>query len=165
MAQLGPLNRELRQWLDSSFDSVEVFASPMTRALVTARAVMGEGRALHVDANLMEFDYGDYEGLTTEQIREQRPEWDMWRDGCSNGETAEDVGRRVDAFLGALREGPDSVVLFAHAHVLRILAARAVGLEARDGEVFSLDPATVSVIGDVRSKWVIQHWNVTSRPL
>jgi probable phosphoglycerate mutase len=84
----------------------------------------------------------------------------MWRDGCPNGETPEDVGRRADTFLLGLEGGPEVVVAFAHAHIIRIIAARAIGLEARRGEIFTLDTATVSVVHDLGGKCVLQHWNL-----
>ena len=163
LAQLGPLAHELRAMVANEFDSLVAYSSPLARALVTARSVMGDTHDLRIDANLVEFNYGDYEGLTSEQIREVHPGWDLWRDGCPNGENVEDAGRRADAFLALLENGPEVVVTFAHAHISRIIAARAVGLAPRDGEIFNLDTATVSVIGDVRGKRVVQHWNVEPR--
>lgn len=163
LAQLGPLARELRQLMVDPLERAVAISSPRARAVVTARTVMGESHDVRVDNNLVEFDYGDYEGLTTEQIRQRRPGWDLWRDGCPHGETAEEAGRRADAFLDSLDDGPELVVAFAHAHISRIIAARAIGLDARCGEVFSLDPAAVSLINDVRGRRVIQHWNVRVR--
>jgi broad specificity phosphatase PhoE len=159
-AQLGPLARGLRHLVGDELTTALVFSSPRVRALVTAETVMGEGHVVCVDSNLAEFNYGDYEGLTTEEIWLRRPGWDMWRDGCPNGETAEDAGRRADAFLSVLDEAPDTVFAFAHGHIIRILAARAIGLEAHEGRIFALDTATVSVIEDVRGQKIIQHWNI-----
>lgn len=160
VAQLEPLSRMLRQMIGHQFDDSAVFSSPMARALVSAQTVMGDGHDVRIDSNLVEFDYGDYEGLTTDEIRSRRPGWDIWRDGCPNGESVEEVGRRADAFLSTIEDGPELVVTFAHAHLIRIMAARAIGLDAHWGQIFTLDTATVSVIEDVRGKRVVQQWNV-----
>ena len=160
VAELGPLSRELRHMLGEHFTSATVLSSPLTRARVSAEGVMGAGHDVCLDHSLVEFNYGDYEGLTTEQIRERRPGWDLWRDGCPNGETPEDAGRRADTFLAGLAGGPDVVVTFAHAHIIRIIAARAIGLDPQCGEVFTLDTATISLVQDVRDKRVLQNWNV-----
>ncbi len=163
VAELAPLSRELRRMLGESFTSATVLSSPLTRARVSAESVMGAGFPVRLDHRLVEFDYGDYEGLTTEQIREQRPGWDLWRDGCPRGETPEDAGRRADAFLSGVGGSSDPVVAFAHAHIIRIIAARAIGLDPQCGEIFTLDTATVSLVQDVRGKRVVRHWNVRPR--
>jgi probable phosphoglycerate mutase len=159
-AQLGPLSTALRDALAEQFATAVVFSSPLSRALTTAQIVLGEDREVRVDANLIEFNYGDYEGLTSEEIREWRPEWDIWRDGCPNGESTDDVGRRADTFLAGLGDDPELLVVFSHSHFIRILAARAIGLDARQGQIFTLDTATVSLVADVRGKRVIKIWNV-----
>ncbi len=160
IAQLDPLARGLRRALGEQFHSAMTFSSPLQRALVSAETVVGDEHRVCVDANLVEFNYGDYEGLTTEEIWKQRPGWDMWRDGCPNGEDAETAGRRADLFLSQLNQACDVVLVFAHAHIIRILAARVLGLEARLARIFTLDPATVSIIEDLRDKKVIKQWNV-----
>jgi probable phosphoglycerate mutase len=163
--QLGSLSHGLRQLLGPDFGRLDVVSSPMSRALVSATTVMGEGHDIRIDPNLAEFDYGDYEGLTTDEIREQRPGWDIWRDGCPNGESVEDVGRRADAFLASIEDGPELVAIFAHAHLIRIMAARATGLDAHWGEIFTLDTATLSVIDEVRGKRAVKLWNVSPKHL
>ena len=165
LAQLDGLSLLLREMIGPQINTSVVFSSPLSRALVSAETVMGDGHDVRVDSNLVEFDYGDYEGLTTEEIRDRRPGWDIWRDGCPNGESAEDVGKRADAFLAGLGGHPEIVVTFAHAHVIRIIAARAIGLDANCGQLFTLDTATVSLIEDVREKRVVQHWNVSPKLL
>jgi len=109
--------------------------------------------------DLVEFDYGDYEGITTAQIRESRPDWYLWRDGSPNGETADDVGRRADRVIEeALGAGGD-VALVAHGHVLRALAARWVQEPASFGGRLRLDTGTISVLGFEREVRVIRSWN------
>jgi broad specificity phosphatase PhoE len=133
-----------------------VLSSPLSRARETADLV---GLRPQLRDDLLEFDYGDYEGITTEQIREQRPDWYLWRDGCPGGETAEDVGRRVDRVIDeALAAGGD-VALVAHGHVLRALAARWVEQPAAFGGRLALDTGTVSVLGFEREVRVIRRWN------
>ncbi|HEY5304209.1 MAG TPA: histidine phosphatase family protein [Acidimicrobiales bacterium] len=160
IAQLEPLARGLHRSIGGQIDSAIVFSSPLQRALVSAQTVMGDGHRVCVDSNLVEFNYGDYEGVTTEEIWRQRPGWDMWRDGCPNGEDAEGAGRRADAFLSQLDDAHELVLVFAHAHIIRIIAARALGLEAQGARIFTLDTATVSVLEDLRDKKVIKRWNV-----
>jgi probable phosphoglycerate mutase len=115
-----------------------------------------------VDENLKEWDYGIYEGKTTAQIRAEVPGWSVWKDPIINGETAEHVGERADAVIArALAAAPadGKVALFAHAHILRILGARWVGLAARQGSLFVLGTGSVSVGGWERETRVIQSWN------
>ncbi len=134
-----------------------VYSSPRGRALTTAELVL-PGLDRSVAPQIAEYDYGDYEGLTSAQIRERRPDWDIWRDGCPKGETTDEVGARADAFLAG-KEG--LVVAFSHGHMLRILAARFLGLPAAQGRIFTLDTAAVSVLKIVRGAPVVALWNVT----
>ena len=151
---------ELRDYLTGTkFDAV--FVSPMQRARETC-AIAGFGDQAVVDDNLKEWDYGVYEGKTTGQIRAEVPGWSVWKDPIIGGETAEDVGARADAVISrALQASPSGgkVALFAHAHILRILGARWVGLEARKGSIFALGTGSVSVVGWERETHVIQSWN------
>ncbi len=147
-----------------------VFSSPAGRALRTA-----ELAGLHdvqTDPDLQEWDYGGYEGRTTPQIRETRPDWYLWRDGvipgdaAHPGETAEQVGKRVDAVLARvtpLLAGGD-VALVAHGHSLRILTARYLELDATDGRLFRLDTGTFSTLGTEHDRPVISSWNVPPAP-
>jgi broad specificity phosphatase PhoE len=139
-----------------SFERVR--ASPLGRALETCRLAGLDGRAETTD-DLLEWDYGDYEGITTREIRATRPGWYLWRDGCPGGETAADVGRRADRVITELRDGGGDAVLFAHGHLLRVLAARWLGLGPESGALFKLDTATLSVLGYERETPVIQRWN------
>ena len=137
-----------------------VLSSPLERALDTCGlAGLGE-RAERSDA-LLEWDYGEYEGLTTAHIREERPGWFLWRDGCPGGESATAVAGRVDPLLESLRSAPGDVALFAHGHLLRVLAARWLGLGAEAGALLALSTATVSVLGYEREIAVIRSWNVS----
>jgi len=149
--------RSLRDALgDWSFD--RVLSSPLGRALETCRlAGLGE-RAECTDA-LLEWDYGDYEGITTAEIRTERPDWFLWRDGCPGGESAADVGARVDPLVEGLKAGEGTVALFAHGHLLRVLTARWLGLPPQDGALFALSTATLSVLGFERETAVITRWN------
>jgi broad specificity phosphatase PhoE len=128
-----------------------VWSSPLARALQTAHLL---GFAPQEREELTEWDYGDYEGLTTAQIREQRPGWDLWRDGCPDGEDAADVARRADAVLAALPTEGD-VLLFSHGHLLRVLTARWLGLPAQDGALFVLEPGGVGVLGHEHERAVL----------
>ena len=141
------------------FDAV--FTSPMQRARETCQ-IAGLGAQAVIDDNLREWDYGIYEGKTTAEIRAQIPNWSVWKDPILDGETAEHVGRRADAVIArALAAAPQGgkVALFAHAHILRILGARWIGLEARGGALFALGTGSVSVLGWERETRVIEHWN------
>ncbi len=151
--------RALRTLLQHDHDPVRIFSSPLRRSMQTASIILGENAVVVEDARLREFHYGDYEGLTTAEIREIRPGWDMWRDGCPNGETVDDVGARVDAFLKSLEGLSGTNIVFSHGHLIRILGARAVGLEAQQGSIFSLDTAAISIIEDPRGEREIKMWN------
>jgi probable phosphoglycerate mutase len=136
-----------------------VLASPRLRARETAALA---GLEPELDPDLVEFDYGDYEGRTTKEIRAARPGWSLWTDGAPGGETAEQVGARVDRVIArALAAGGD-VALFAHGHVLRILAARWLDLPPQRGASLALDTASVSELGFERENRVIRLWNDTS---
>lgn len=121
------------------------FTSPLQRAARTA-ALAGFDRAT-VDPELVEWHYGDYEGLTTATIRERQPGWELFRDGCPGGETAGDVGARADRVIARLRALGGDAVVFAHGHVLRVLAARWVGLPPEAGRLLALDTASVCRLG------------------
>ena len=159
-AQARRAGNAIRAVLGDEFDTAPIFASPRLRATATAAILFGPSRAITIDEDLREFEYGAYEGLTSAQISALDPGWDLWSDGCPDGETAEMVGRRCDRFLVAAAHGGPTVVAVAHGHLLRILAARAVGLNANDGAIFTLDTATISVVEDVKGKRVVRLWNL-----
>lgn len=135
-----------------------VLVSPLRRAAETCE-LAGWGAGAVVRDELMEWDYGQYEGRTTADIRNERPGWSLWRDGVPGGETAEEVGRRVDSVIEEARAVAGEVAIFAHGHVLRVLASRWVGLAPRDGRVLALDPATICILGYERETPVIRLWN------
>ena len=151
---------ELREFLKGTrFDAV--FVSPMLRARETC-VIAGYGDQAVVEVDLKEWDYGVFEGRTTAQIRAEIPDWSVWKNPIVDGETAEHVGERADAVIGRalnLASEGGKVALFAHAHILRILAARWVGLGARQGSLFALGTGSVSVVGWERETRVIQSWN------
>ena len=138
----------------------KVLVSPRQRALETCR-LAGFGEVAEIRDDLAEWDYGEYEGRTTEDILAERPGWTLWVDGVAGGETVEDVGRRVDRVIAEVRSTPGDVAVFAHGHVLRILAARWLDLPPKDGGLFALDPAGVSVLGYEHTWAVITRWNKT----
>jgi probable phosphoglycerate mutase len=133
-----------------------VLCSPLSRARETAELA---GLKPELRADLVEFDYGDYEGITTDEIRERRPGWYLWRDGAPGGETADDVGRRVDRVIEEVLRADGDVALVAHGHVLRALAARWVEQPAAFGGRVRLDTGTLSILGFERETRVIRRWN------
>jgi broad specificity phosphatase PhoE len=151
--------------LGTEWESAAVFSSPLQRAHTTAGIIFGAERVT-ADVNLLEMHYGDYEGLTSPEIRVNRPDWDLWRDGCPNGETTEQVGARCDAFLATHVPSavgmPGTLAVVAHAHLLRILAARTLGLPAAQGRLFTLHTAATSVIEDVRGNRCVSLWNLSA---
>jgi broad specificity phosphatase PhoE len=135
-----------------------VLTSPLERAAETCR-LAGFGEAAAPREELMEWDYGAYEGRTTIEIRTERPGWSLWRDGVPDGEQASDVGARVDRVIAEIRPAAGDVLAFAHGHLLRVLAARWLGLGPDAGRLFALDPATISVLGYERETPVLRVWN------
>ena len=142
-----------------------VFTSPLMRARDTCTlAGLGEGAV--VDPDLAEWNYGQYEGKTTAEIRSGRPGWWLWRDGCPDGEMGDEVAARADRAIAraliAADEANGDVALFAHGHLLRVLAARWLGLPAERGRSFGLGPATVSRLGFEHDERIIDSWNASS---
>ena len=152
--------KELGAYLaPTHFAAVRV--SPMARAKETCRIAGLFDQAL-VEEGLREWDYGIFEGLSTPQIREKDPQFSIWDSTIVEGETVEHVGERADGVIArALDAAPagGKVALFAHGHILRILAARWIGLPAKGGELLGLGTGSVSVLGWERTTRVIQHWN------
>jgi broad specificity phosphatase PhoE len=135
-----------------------VLTSPLQRAAETAR-LAGFGDVAVTRDDLKEWDYGAYEGRKTVDIRKERPGWSLWRDGAPDGEIAAEVGARVDGLIADIRAAAGDVALFAHGHVLRVLAARWLSLGPEAGALFALDPATIGVLGYERETPVIRLWN------
>jgi len=156
LTENGRRQAELLRGALAEWGFAQVLSSPLQRALETCRLAGLRDSAQTTD-DLREWDYGEYEGITTAQIRESRPDWYLWRDGCPGGEQAADVGRRVDRVIASLGEG--DVALFAHGHVLRVLAARWIGLEPEAGALLALGTGTLSVLGYERETRVVTRWN------
>jgi probable phosphoglycerate mutase len=137
-----------------------VLSSPLSRALDTCR-LAGLGERAEIDADLEEWDYGEYDGVTSAEIRDSRPGWSLWADGCPGGESPADVGARAGRVLARLKDLDGDAVLFAHGHVLRVIAARWLGLAPADGSKLALDVGTLSVLGhEHQTSPVIRAWNV-----
>jgi probable phosphoglycerate mutase len=137
-----------------------VFVSPMQRAARTCE-LAGFGDRAEVDPDLNEWDYGRYEGLRTADIRRARPDWNLFRDGCPEGESVADVGARADRLVARLRAIEGRVLLFGHAHFFRVLAARWLGLPPGDARLFVLGTGSLSVLGyeHNREEPAIRLWN------
>lgn len=138
----------------------EVFCSPLQRARRTCELAGFAQRAV-IDNDLCEWDYGQYEGRTTAEIRRQRPGWDLFRDGVPRGESLADVVARADRFIARVRAVDDHVLAFGSAHVLRVMAARWMGLTGEVGRNLFLSPASVSVLGyeHDRGEPTVKLWN------
>ena len=135
-----------------------VLCSPMRRARETC-ALAGFGEQAVVDRDLLEWNYGEYEGLTPEQIRKVAPGWLIFRDGCPGGETPEQVGVRVDRIIARSRAVDGDIALFSHGHLLRVLVARWIGLPAGGGQHFQLDTGTLSVLDYYCEMPAVRVWN------
>jgi len=141
----------------SGVDFSLVLTSPRERARRTA-ALAGFGSA-EVDQDLAEWAYGDYEGITTNQIRETDPGWTVFTHPTPGGETPEQLASRLDRAVSRVRACPGNVLIFGHGHALRALTARWLGLSVREGRLFRLDTATISVLGYERDQPVLARWN------
>jgi broad specificity phosphatase PhoE len=141
----------------------KVFTSPLQRATRTCE-LAGFGAAAEVDRDLVEWNYGDYEGLRTAEIHDKRPEWQLFRDGCPGGESPDQIGARADRVLSRVRAVSGDVLIFSSGHFLRVLAARWLGLEPVNGRLFMLKTASLSALGyeNELSQPVISLWDDTS---
>jgi probable phosphoglycerate mutase len=135
-----------------------VLCSPLQRAQRTCELAGLREQAV-LDDDLHEWDYGDYEGLTTTKIREARPGWTIWNGRCPNGETIEQVSARADRVIARVRAQSGNAIVFAHGHILRVLAARWCELKPIEGQRFVLDPATLSLLGWERETPAVLRWN------
>jgi len=138
-----------------------VLTSPLIRAVETCR-LAGYGDVAQLTDDLMEWDYGDDEGRRTGDIQTERPGWSLWGDGVRGGETVEEVGERARRVIARAASVDGDVALFAHGHVLRVLAACWLGLSPDAGRLFALDTASVSVLGHEHGTPVIRRWNQDS---
>jgi broad specificity phosphatase PhoE len=144
----------------AAIDFALVLVSPLERARETAR-LAGLGDPCQVREDLLEWDYGDYEGVTTPEIREQRPDWYLWRDGVPNGETADEVAARCDRVIDEIVSVDGNVAIFAHGHILRALAARWVEEPVSFGGRLYLSTGSLSLLGFEREVRVLRLWNET----
>src|SRR5437899_3657551 len=140
-----------------------VLTSPLQRALETCR-LAGYGDTAQPEPNLREWDYGDYEGRTTGEIRKNAPDWSLWVDGVPNGESIGQVAARAQAVIDRALHAPGDVALFAQGHILRILTACWLGLPAADGRLFALGTGSLSTLGYERETHVITLWNFSCSP-
>lgn len=144
-----------------SFDLV--LSSPLQRARETC-TLAGFGEKAEVDTNLVEWNYGEYEGLTPTQIHEKRPGWMIFADGCPGGETPAEIGARADHAIARVRTVKGDVALFAHGHILRVLVARWLGLPATAGRHFLLHTGTLNVLSYYREIPAVKIWNAPMIP-
>jgi broad specificity phosphatase PhoE len=135
-----------------------VLCSPLRRARETCE-LAGFGGVMQLCDDLREWDYGEYEGLTTLEIRERDPGWVLWRDGCPGGESPEQVGARADRALERLRAAGGEAIAFAHGHILRVVTARWIQMAPAAGARFALGAGALSTLGFERETEVIIHWN------
>jgi probable phosphoglycerate mutase len=152
-ALAGALAGRLARW---HFELVLV--SPARRARETCQLCGLDGQAV-VREDLREWDYGDYEGLTTAQVQRRRPGWSLWRDGCPGGESARAIGARADGVIAALAAAEGPIAVFSHGHMLRVLGARWIGLAARRGANLRLATAAICVLGDERGERALASWS------
>jgi probable phosphoglycerate mutase len=135
-----------------------VLSSPLQRARRTCE-LAGLGSRAEIDPDLLEWNYGEYEGLTPKEILDRAPGWMIFTHGCPGGESPSAVGARIDRLIARIREVAGNVALFAHGHVLRAFAARWIGLPPEEGRRFVLDPSTISVLSYYRDIPTIRRWN------
>jgi broad specificity phosphatase PhoE len=146
----------------AGFVFARVFTSPLQRAVRTCE-LAGFGAAAEADRDLVEWDYGDYEGLQTDEIHAKRPDWELFRDGCPNGESPAQVGARADRVVNRVRAIKRNVLIFSSGHFLRVFAARWLGLEPAAGKFLLLDVASLSALGYEHdlSHPALRFWNDT----
>jgi probable phosphoglycerate mutase len=145
----------------ASYAFAVVFCSPLRRAVETCE-LAGLGDAAELIDDLREWDYGEYEGLTSAEIKASRPDWDLWRDGCPGGESPPEVAARADRVIARARsayDGGGDVAAFAHGHILRVVAARWIALGVEGGGRLRLSPGTISVLGAEHRYTTISRWN------
>jgi len=145
-------------------DFALVLASPLERARRTAE-LAGFGDVLAFDSDLVEVDYGEYEGRTTAEIRRARPDWDLWRDGCPGGETIAQAAARAERVLARARAAGGPVLLVGHGHLTRTLTSRALTLDPAYGRHLALDPASLSIVGAEHAAPALWLWNDASHLL
>jgi probable phosphoglycerate mutase len=159
---LTDAGREQAEMLAEKLAEIEfslVLCSPLRRAVETCE-LAGFGDRAELCDDLREWDYGEYEGLTTPQIREQNPSWNLWRDGCPGGESPEQVAGRLDRVIARFQAVDGHGLAFAHGHSLRVLTARWLRMDVAAGARFKLAAAALGVLGHERETEVIDRWSV-----
>ena len=149
------------------FSFARVFTSPLQRASKTCE-LAGFKAGAQVDRDLIEWDYGRLEGKLTSAVEKEWPGWELYRDGCPDGETPGDVAARADRFIARVHDIPGDVLAFSSGHIIRMIAARWIGLPPSAGRFFFCDPASVGVLGfehDCRDQPILRVWNYVSQPL
>ena len=157
-SQAAALEPELAGWKFAL-----VISSPLQRARETCR-LAGFGEQARLTPDLSEWDYGKYDGLTSAQIKQTHPDWSLWRDGAPGGESPAQVAARADRVISEVRAVPGNVLVFAHGHVLRVMAARWLGETPAAGRYYALDPAARSVLGYEHDQPVLLLWNEKGTP-
>ena len=142
----------------SNVEFTEVLSSPLQRARATCE-LAGLGDRMVIDPDLVEWNYGEYEGLLPEEIEQRAPGWTIFTDGCPGGESPAEVGVRVDRVIARVRAVVGHVALFAHGHLLRVFAARWIGFAPAQGSHFLLDTSTLSMLGYYRDTPAVKRWN------
>jgi broad specificity phosphatase PhoE len=163
LTERGEANARCLRGRLSEISFAQVFRSPLQRATRTCE-LAGYGPASEADPKLVEWNYGDYEGLRTAEIHQKRPDWQLFRDGCPGGETPEQVALRAENMLRRVRASDGNVLIFSSGHFLRMLSVRWIGLAPVAGALFTLDPASISILGfdHVNTQPVLKRWNDTS---
>jgi probable phosphoglycerate mutase len=164
-ARGGEHARQLGERL-RGFSFVRVFTSPLQRASKTCE-LAGFRAVAEVDADLLEWDYGRWEGTLTSDILKEQPGWELYRDGCPDGESPQDVAARADRFIARIHDIKGDVLAFSSGHIIRMIAARWNGMPPAAGRVFYCRPASVGVLGfehDRRDEPVLRLWNYISEP-
>ncbi len=158
--------RQIGERLRKNYTFTHVFTSPLQRASKTCE-LAGYGDRMEIEDNLMEWDYGAFEGKRGKEIRKDRPGWLLFRDGAPGGESPEDVAARADRFIAHIRDLQGDIVAFAHGHIIRMIAARWLGLPPAAGKFFYCRPASVGVLAyehDNRNEPIIFKWNYMRLP-
>ena len=158
LTEIGRASARLLQPILARESFALVLTSPLERARESCE-LAGLGKGANVEPDLMEWNYGEYEGLTTKQIHLTRPGWSLFRDGCPGGETPEQVALRAASIIAKVRQQDGNVALFAHGHIFRVLAARWINLPASHGEHFLLDTATLNILGYYYDSPALKIWN------
>ena len=163
LTENGRKNAKLLRPVLETRSLARVLSSPLQRARETCE-LAGLGQRVEIDPDLLEWNYGEYEGVTSEQIHKTKPGWIVFLDGCPGGEKPEEVGARADRVIAKVRAVEGNVALFAHGHILRVLAARWLDLPPKAGLNFLLDTGTVNVLGYYRGFPAVKQWNVPLTP-